>query len=362
MLTIARESEGLTQTALAHAIGVSQGRVSQMEHGLEDPTPQQCELLARELSVPVEFFDQTDYDPVAEGLVDFFHRRRNTLPQKPLKKAHANANMIRLELLRLLENVELSDVRPWPTFSSEDGYDPETAAQALRATWRMDRGPAPSLVGLVEMAGAPVVACDLGHEKLSAISMPGPNGRHIILVNDRMPPSHLRFAMAHEIGHLVMHVGGANTSMEAEADQFASEFLMPAADIRQQLAGVRFGDLGSLKHRWNVSLAALIRRSRDLGTITDRQYTYMNVQLSRLPGGRKREPGEPQREEPGLVRHIIEFFIDKLNYSISQIAKAMVMTEEKLGSRYMGQQSTTLRVVGTPGRRLYQVPVVPPSA
>jgi Zn-dependent peptidase ImmA (M78 family)/transcriptional regulator with XRE-family HTH domain len=360
MLTLAREAAGMTQVALAHAVGVSQARVSQMEHGLDAPPPGLAELLARELEVPPEFFDQPDV-PVAAGLVDFFHRRRNTLPKKPLKRAHATANVIRLELLRLLQDIEMEGVQPWPVFNSED-YDPATAAQMLRASWRLHPGPAPSLVGLVEAAGVPVISCDLGHEKLSAISMPGMEDRHIILLNSQMPPSHLRFAMAHEIGHLVMHVGTASPAMEVEADQFASEFLMPESDIRSQLARIRFGDLGSLKHRWHVSMAALIRRARDVGAISENQYKYMNMQLNQLPNGRKREPGEPSPEQPALVRHLIEFFVERLNYSFSELARVMVTLEVTLRSRYLGETATKLRALGSPDRHLHRFPMAPPSA
>ena len=359
MLTLARETSGLTQSALAHAVGISQAHISQMEHGLEEPSEAVAKKLASELQVPIEFFYRPD-ETVSEGLVDFFHRRRHTLPAKPLKRAHALANTIRLELLRLLQGVELTEVQPWPVFSSEE-HSPEEAAQMLRASWRLPAGPAPSLVGLVEAAGVPVVLCDLGHEKLRAISMPGIGGRHIVLLNRRMSASNLRFSMAHELGHLVMHVGTASTNLEAEADRFASEFLMPANDIRPQLRGVRFGDLGTLKHRWSVSLAALIRRARDLEQITDRQYAYMNMQLNNLPGGRKSEPGEFAYEEPGLVRHVIDFLITGLKYTISQVAQVMVALEETVRSRYLGDSTQRLRAVGAPGRKLYQLPVPPSS-
>jgi Zn-dependent peptidase ImmA (M78 family)/transcriptional regulator with XRE-family HTH domain len=278
MLTVARESEGYTQIALAKASGMSQPHYSQIENGFKTPSPEQVEIFVRELGVPVEFFDRVG-TVVPEGLVDFFHRRRRTLPAKPLQRAHAFANIVRLELSRLFVSVELEDVQGWPHLG---GYEPEEAARALRAAWRLTPGPAPDLVGLIESTGSPVVRADLFHEKISAMTMPHIDGRHVVLLNERMPASHLRFAVAHEMGHLVLHTGDTTESIEEEADRFASEFLMPERDIRHQLAHLRFNDLGPLKHNWKVSFAALIHRAHDLSAISDRMYTTLSRESSHM--------------------------------------------------------------------------------
>ena len=41
------------------------------------------------------------------------------------------------------------------------------------------------------------------------------------------------FSLAHEIGHMVLHAY-PEQEQEDQADRFASEFLMPEAEIRQQ--------------------------------------------------------------------------------------------------------------------------------
>ena len=351
MLTVARESAGLTQVALASAIGMSQANYSQIENGFKVPPDDKIRLLANELEVPAEFFDQPDH-VVAEGLVDFFHRRRRTLPAKPLQRAHAFANVVRMELSRLFGAVELADLRGWPML---DGYEPEDAARALRAAWRVAPGPAPSLVELIEGTGSPVVRCDLFHEKISAMTMPHRGGRHVILLNQRMSPSNLRFAIAHEMGHLVLHTGDTTTSIETEADRFASEFLMPERDIRHQLLHLRFQDLGALKHNWKVPLAALIHRAHDLALISDRMNTTMNIQLNKLPAGRKREPGEFAYEEPTLIKDSINYLTEDLHYSLHDVAKLMVSLESTVKERYLGDEVRHLRIVGTNSHHSSQV-------
>lgn len=342
MLTVARESQGYTQMALAKASGMSQPHYSQIENGFKLPSTEQVVVFARELEVPVEFFERAE-SVVPEGLVDFFHRRRRTLPAKPLQRAHAFANVVRLELSRLFGLVELEDVQGWPLLG---GYEPEEAARALRAAWRLTPGPAPNLVGLIEATGSPVVRADLFHEKISAMTMPHIDGRHVVLLNERMPASNLRFAMAHEMGHLVLHTGDTTTSIEEEADRFASEFLMPERDIRHQLAHLRFNDLGPLKHNWKVSFAALIHRAHDLDTVSDRMYTTLNIQLNKLPNGRRREPGEFPQEQPTLVQGAIEYLTNGGGYSLAEVAKLMGSLERTVKARYLGREERHLRIIG----------------
>jgi len=85
MVTLAREAAGLTQHSLAHEAGVSQAFISKVEHGLEDPNDVVLERMGAACNVPVQFFSQRD-EVIAEGIVDFFHKKRLTLPAKPLRQ------------------------------------------------------------------------------------------------------------------------------------------------------------------------------------------------------------------------------------------------------------------------------------
>jgi Zn-dependent peptidase ImmA (M78 family) len=83
-----------------------------------------------------------------------------------------------------------------------------------------------------------------------------------------------------------------------------------------------------LKRRWGVSLQALVRRARDLGTITERQYLYLNKQISKRGWGRH-EPGSDELpdEVPRAVRKIAEVvYGDPVN--VRQLARdAAVSTQ-----------------------------------
>ena len=66
-----------------------------------------------------------------------------------------------------------------------------------------------------------------------------------------------------------------------------------------------------LKRRWKVSLAALVRRGRDLGRISEASYKRAFVQLNRL-GYRKNEPEEPAPELPQIIAKAIVIASEEL--------------------------------------------------
>lgn len=338
MLTTVKDAAGLTQIAIAQHAGVSQATVSKIENGFEAPTPSFLDSVADLAGVPVEVFFADDEALLPPTLFDIFHKRRATLPQKPLKKANASAQLTRMEVGRLLRSYDVPATLSFPSFHLDEYESTAEIAELVRAVWRLPLGPIQNLVDVVEATGTPVLIADLGHEKLGAMSMPGARyGGHVILLNGKLPASAQRFALAHELGHLVMHEGIASTDMEREADSFASALLLPADAIRPQLRNIRFRDLGALKAHWRVSLAALIFRANALGVITERHYRTLNVELSKLPNGRKREPGEFPPEMPRLIARVIRAHLDS-GYTMAELSRLMVIREEDLRAKYLAEE------------------------
>jgi Zn-dependent peptidase ImmA (M78 family)/transcriptional regulator with XRE-family HTH domain len=350
MLTLAREAAALTQAAIAEHTGVSQSLMSKIENGFEGPSDQFLTKAAEICEVPIEFFFQIDAVP-SDSVYDIFHKKRLTLPQKPLRQANANAKKMRMEVARLLRSMDVPSTRPFPSISLDEHESASEVAALTRSIWRLPVGPLPDLVEAVEATGTPVILTDLGHEKLRAMSMAGVRGdnAHLIAINSRLPASAQRFALAHEVGHLVMHDGVASTDMEKEADEFAASLLMPASEIAPQLRNVRFRDLGELKRRWRVSLAALIYRANSLGLITERHYRTLNMDLNKFPNGRKREPGEFDPEQPSLIRGAIKAYQEEFDYSVEQLCDLMVVTRQRFCEQYEPetppQEGTRFRLI-----------------
>lgn len=236
MLTLAREAEGLTQLALAPRVGVSQAFISQVEHGFKEPTEELVRRFAEELDRPASFFED-DSRVLGPGVVEWYHKKRLTLPVKPLRRAHALVNVARLEVDRLLRGVELLNTQALPRLSLDQYGTPEDAARMLRLAWRAAPGPLGDLVAYVESMGVPVLLADLGHRKLSAISVPLDGAGFLVVVNTMLPASDQRFALAHEVAHLVLHASldDDHPQMEREADEFAGALLLPVADAAGEL-------------------------------------------------------------------------------------------------------------------------------
>ena len=110
------------------------------------------------------------------------------------------------------------------------------------------------------------------------------------------------FNLAHELAHLVMHRGvkhapGTRT-VEAQAHRFAGAFLGPKRALRPQLPpDLDWGRYLQLKHMWGMSMAALVRRAKDLKVIDDATYTRAMKQRSSY-GWRFKEPGSGDRAVP----------------------------------------------------------------
>jgi Zn-dependent peptidase ImmA (M78 family) len=216
----------------------------------------------------------------------------------------------------------------------EDGFDsPEDIARNVRAALGLPDGPVLPLASALERAGAVVVTRPLGSAQIDAI-VSWPEGRTpLVLLGDHAPADRQRFTLAHELGHAVMHQVPTE-QQESEADRFASELLMPATAIRAQLDGLSVPKLAKLKSKWGVSMAALLRRGRDLGGISDAQYRALNIELSRA-GYRKNEPVQVPRENPTLLPRIIQERLSAGD-AVADIARSAQMTEGEFIDLYMG--------------------------
>lgn len=127
-------------------------------------------------------------------------------------------------------------------------------------------------------------------------------------------------------------------TMEKEADRFATEFLMPAADTAHQLTRVTLPLLATLKAVWRVSMAALLQRAKILERVTQRQYVRFRSEFSRC-GYLRREPAELDfpAEQPTLLRAIVAFHVQQLGYGVSELADVIHDRPHRVRIAYFGQ-------------------------
>jgi len=317
MVTLARESRGMTMSELAKQAGVTPSLISKIESDQREMSEETAKSVADSLGYPIDILRWKD--PIyGFGSSSFYHRRQQSLPQKSLRKIQAFVNFQRIRAKRLADALDLDLPFTIPAMSVEDYESPEEIARALRAAWRIPLGPVSNLTEWIEAAGGFIVLHEFESAKINAISVWAPGESPFFVLNKLLPACNLRFSLAHELGHLVMH-GVPEPGMEEEADRFAAEFLMPAAEIKSQLRGMNLRLAARLKPVWRTSMGALIRRARDLEVITDRQHTSLRVQISQN-GWTKMEPVRISYDEPNLIPEIIRVHQRDHGYSKSDLA------------------------------------------
>jgi Zn-dependent peptidase ImmA (M78 family)/transcriptional regulator with XRE-family HTH domain len=340
MLTLARETRGLTQAEVAIKAGIVQATVSKYENGTLSVSEEHLGKLSRALGFPASFFRQRDR---VYGSMCLHHRKRQTLSVRQLSQIHAKFNVILMQIQRLLRSVEIDSSQTFPAMPLDEYETPEKVARALRAAWRMPAGPVRNLMSIIESSGGIVFTLPLETDKFDAMSLWATKMPPVIFVNERFPGDRLRFNLAHELGHLIMH-GDPSLLQEEEADRFASEFLMPAEEIRPQLANLSFDRLATLKPYWKVSMQALIRRAHTLGLISERQQRTFYMKLS-SNGWRKKEPIQIPLERPTVVRTIVDVHLRDYAYSVAELCEAICASPDDFQADFTDTQAPNLRIV-----------------
>jgi Zn-dependent peptidase ImmA (M78 family) len=303
MLTTARQARGLTQAGLARLSGLSQAFISKAEAGQAEMDGDRLARAAAALRYPESLLCMTAEE---HSLVSAcaFHRKRSALPVSKVRQVHACLDLARVQAEELLRDaasppVKLRRIHP----DADKAIGPREIARIVRTDLGLPEGPVADLTAAVEAAGVVVLSWDLGHQQGDAVSQWLEGHRPVMLLYRAAPGDRLRHSTGHELGHLVMHTEPVERQ-EQQADLFASELLMPAAVIRDELAGLDMPALARLKSRWGVSMASLIRRAHDLGAITDYRYKELNIEMSKA-GWRTREPVSMPAERPGLLAEAV---------------------------------------------------------
>jgi Zn-dependent peptidase ImmA (M78 family)/transcriptional regulator with XRE-family HTH domain len=336
LLILARESRGLTQTDLSKALGITQGKISKIEAGLLEVSEHDMREIAKVLGYPDEFFVQSDSGR-AVGSCCMYHRKRQTMPIKELKRIHAKLNTVRIQMNRLMHGAEIeSDNKFFRMDVDEYEGGPEEIARLVRKSWGIASGPIPSVVNIIENAGGVVFRWPFGTRKLDAICHVSP-APPLFFVNTESPTDRMRFSLAHELGHTIMHCV-PTPNQESEADRFAAEFLMPAAEMKPYLRPLSIGKAAALKPFWKVSMAALIKRAFDLGLIKENYYRKLFTQMSKL-NYRTSEPMPIPDEEPTLLRDIIEVHLVNHKYSVQELSRIVFLHENEFREQYLPEQN-----------------------
>lgn len=310
-LGLARRLQGWSKTEVARSLGVSANAVAQYERGQAKPTAPVLARACLKFGVPKEFFGQGGADTRLSSSEAHFRSLRSTSVTKR-EQALAYGELA-LQLAHLLEQwVDFPPVSV-PEMPLDGAEAPleviERTAQRTRELLGVQPGPVPNVVALLESHGVLVLRLPANSvdSKVDAFSTREMVRPLVMLSPEKRDKARSRFDAAHELGHLVLHpdIEPGSKIAETQANQFASEFLMPRAEIFEHLpVRADWSRFHELKSQWGVSMRALVYRAHALGRLSDATYRRANQQLSQwgLP-----EPGDLGRpEQPSLLGRAIE--------------------------------------------------------
>ena len=322
-LKIARMWRNLSATQLAYLTGFSRQTISMLENGkLTNPEFATVQKLSEKLEFPITFFLEETKRNFNESTTYF--RSLLTTNKKYRVEQEEKIKFIAIVYNMLSEYLEFEKVNlpQIPTNAT-----PQEAANILREYWGLGNRPIENIVYLAESNGLIVTDFETATGDVDAFS-------HKITSDDmetyligysknKRTAARIHFDVAHEIGHILLHNWREDLEcidkeefkeIELQAHAFASAFLLPEDEFRKDVSpyATNLAYYTELKKTWKVSIAAMIRRAKDLDIITADDYSRLMRNMQKQ-GIRKIEPLDDElvTAEPSLLRQAIKILFDQ---------------------------------------------------
>jgi Zn-dependent peptidase ImmA (M78 family)/transcriptional regulator with XRE-family HTH domain len=297
-----RHVSGLGQDEFAKKIGIASGSVSKLENGRMPITDDLLSTIGETLGCTPNFLaSPVDLAPTTRPWL----RAYADAPKRIVDQIVDDCTTA-MEAIVGLQLKLMPDALPHFTGDLMDQSAIEEFAMDVRVAAGLGEG---------DVVGNSIRAA----ERLGCVVLPMPEevGRHIglsvranmtdmICLGRRtsdgvpVPGDRQRWTVAHELGHLALHVAlGAPTTaeeasqIEKQAHSFAGAFLTPGDAMLEELerlgGRVTLQTLARIKENWGVSIKALVTRFRNLGVIDAEHSRSLFKQIS-ARGWNKTEP------------------------------------------------------------------------
>lgn len=322
-IILARESRGLSQVEFAAKLGMSPANLSKIEQGMISVDDSYINDFASILNYPISFFYQAD--EIKQSFMNY--RKRQVVSPKLLTPIDAKMNVYRLHIEFLMNALQFKSAE-LPVLDVEKLGTPQKCAIKLRKLWEIKEGVVGNITKLIESKGVIIDSFPFATDRVDSRTILSGGGQPIIFTNKSLLGDRLRFSLAYELGHLIMHLSttpNLDRDVDHEANLFAAEFLMPETDIRPDFdGGITLSILGELKRKWKVSMQSLLYRADDLGYLTYNQKRYLLTQFNQMKI-RKREPEEFDvvKESPTLLKNMIVKYKTKYKADNPQLAERL---------------------------------------
>lgn len=331
-LRLARLLKGYTQQQLGEATTVSRQFIHQMESGIRQPAIDVLNAICEALDVKSNFFFTPILNDVKFEQCHF--RKRKTTPVNLSNRVLAYGTIFEslADLINIYIDLPATNI---PKVTPNDGQytnsEVELAAEKCRKHWKLGIDtPIANVIRVLENAGVIITQFTEVSDKVDALSF---NRKYPIIIRNAEKGSscRIRFDLAHECGHLVLHEGveTGDRTTENEADRFASAFLFPRSAFIKEFPSFKGKNLNwnliyNLKVRWGMSVRAIIYRAHSLNLITAQQYRSANVRLNRTGQTRIEKFDEKVlREEPELLVSALNILNSDIGIGYQQIADSL---------------------------------------
>ena len=292
-LMSARKARGLTQQAVADALGVARTTVVAMEKGDRRPRPGELVQLATLYGRQVGDLVRATFEPPRESFIVQFRAARGSGSADRDEKREADERAFEDLCRDYVELERLNDSplsRRYPDVYDVSESDPELAGEEVAASERnrlgLGDGPVGDLWGILETdVGLRVFSQIFADSRVAGLFVFTDEYGGCISVNQHHPEERQRWTAAHEYGHFLTNrfrpeitiVQGYKRLPESErlADAFSRHFLMPSSGLTRRFQAMKRAkegpvtpaDVVALAHRYQVSFEACMLRLEELHLI-----------------------------------------------------------------------------------------------
>ncbi|MGN7359489.1 ImmA/IrrE family metallo-endopeptidase [Paenibacillus sp. SAF-054] len=342
----ARKIRNMTLEEVALLAQVSHQSISKYEKNRATPSIEMLHKLADILRFEPSFFYTTEIKEEVYNKA-FIYRSKASVAKKYKDQTESQIGLIDLVVKNIKSKVKmpsfdnslLKEVDPF-TFSPTPDGEVEDIAKSIRTRFGLSDGPISNLTALCEKMGVYIVYLNLNHQGIDACSVLIDDTPYIILNKDITSAVRLRFNIAHELGHLILHSKYSKKTlskkenskiMEYEANRLGTAILLPESGLTKDLSSLGLDYLLLLKKHWLVSVQAIIYRAEQLELFTQEYALYLRQQISRKKW-RYKEPFDDEivPETPKLLAHALKYLSEKMDTSLSQISFQTGVREQEL--------------------------------
>lgn len=323
-LRAARIYRGKTVAELANELDLKRQTISLYENGkLNNPGLENIRKMSQVLSFPMDFFLESENKTVSIAPSTYF-RSQLTTNQKYRTEQSLKIRFICKIYAYINEYIEFPDLNI-PAY--EVYNSPDEAAYVLRQQWGLSDKPIDNLIYIAEQNGLILTSYNTSTNAIDAFSQSldinGDTRYVIALSKNKNSASRIHFDVAHELGHILLHEWSENIEdlspeefreREQEANDFASAFLLPKDAYIKDVGAYadRLEYYIELKKKWKVSIAAMIRRSKNLELIDYDRYQLLMRKMQKL-GIRKEEPLDDVliTAQPAILKTAVEMLLNE---------------------------------------------------